>query len=390
MPFQRPTLTDLRNQVMSDINASLTGANSFLRKAVLNVLAIAQAGLAHLHYGYLDWISKQAVPWTATDEYLAAWGALKNVYLKDAVPAVLTVQFTGAPGAPATPISAGVNMVRADGETYTVQESVTVPSGGTAVVTVLDTVAGALGNCDVGTSLTLATTIDGVQSTGAVTGTVTTGVDAEDQGAFGGRVIGAFQITPQGGDKNDYRAWALDVPGVTRAWCSPNGMGVGTVVLRFMMDVAQASHEGFPQGSDGVSQNDEGPDGLPRATVATGDQLTVADALVTEQPVTALVYCVAPLNNALHFTISGLSGSSTATRAAIASAISDELFRSGDPRGGTVYLNDIEAAINSVPGTSGWLMTLVTGTVGGIVTTYPGNITGSMGELPTLDGVTFA
>ncbi|MBV2180882.1 MAG: baseplate J/gp47 family protein [Castellaniella sp.] len=386
MPFQRPTLTDLRSQVMSDINASLTGANSFLRKSVLGVLAIAQAGLAHLHYGYLDWIAKQAVPWTATDEHLAAWGALKNVYLKNAVPASLTVQFTGTAG---VLISSGINVVRADGETYVIQESVTIGSGGTAVVTVLDTVAGALGNCAAGVSLTLATTISGVQSTGSVTGTITTGADAETQDAFGKRTIAAFQVTPQGGDKSDYEQWAVSVPGVTRAWCSPNGMGTGTVVLRFMMDVAQAAHGGFPQGTDGVSQHDQGPNGLPRAAVAVGDQLTLADAIVVEQPVTALVYAVAPVNNALHFTISGLSGTSSVTRASIASAISDVLIRNGDPRAGTINLNDIEAAVNSVSGTEGWLMTLVTGTVNGVVTTYPGNITGAMGQLPTLDGVTY-
>ncbi|ANN70922.1 baseplate J/gp47 family protein [Bordetella bronchialis] len=386
MPFSRPTLSDLRKQVMADINASLSGANALLRKSVLYVLAIAMAGLAFLHYGYIDWIALQAVPWTATGEYLAAWGALKNVFQKDAVPAKLTVQFTGTAD---TLISSGINVLRADGEAYTILESATVGGDGTAIVTVEDTVAGALGNCEIGTQLTLGTTIAGIQSTGTVTGTITTGVDTETPEAFGARVIAAFQQTPQGGDRDDYVTWALAVPGVTRAWCSPNGFGAGTVVLRFMMDVAQAAHGGFPQGTNGVSQFDQGPDGLPRDVVATGDQLTLADAIIDEQPVTALVFACAPIENSLQFTISGLSTSSSATRAAIASAVSDVLFRNGDPRAGTINLNDIEAAINSVPGTAGWLMVEVTGTVNGVVTVYPGNITGSMGELPTLGGINY-
>jgi len=353
MPFARPKLSDLRNQVMSDINSNLTGANAFLRWAVLNVLAIAQAGLAHLHYGYLDWISKMAVPWTAAGEYLASWGAFRNVYQKEAVAASLTVQYSGSPD---TLISKGINVVRADGETYTIQESVTVDSNGNAVVTVVDTKSGSAGNCDVGTSLTLATTISGVQSTGTVTGSIVTGVDTEAQDSFKKRIFSAFQQTPQGGDADDYVRWALAVPGVTRAWCSRNGFGAGTVVMRFMMDVAQAGNNGFPQGTDGVSQFDQGPDGLPRAGVASGDQLTLVDALINEQPVTALVYGASPIKNELNFKISGLSTSSTATRAAISSAISDVLFRNGDPREGTINLNDLESAINSVPGTSGWLM----------------------------------
>ena len=118
-------------------------------------------------------------------------------------------------------------------------------------------------------------------------------------------------------------------------------------------------------------------------------RVTLADALIDEQPVTALAFCCSPVENILSFTISGLSTSSAATRSAIASAVSDVLFRNGDPREGTINLNDIEAAINSIPGTSGWLMTSVTGTVDGVETTYPGNITGGMGELPTLGSINY-
>ncbi|EHV0233325.1 phage baseplate protein, partial [Salmonella enterica] len=40
--------------------------------------------MSHLHFAYLDWIARQSNPFTAEDEWLAAWGALKNVYRKDA------------------------------------------------------------------------------------------------------------------------------------------------------------------------------------------------------------------------------------------------------------------------------------------------------------------
>jgi uncharacterized phage protein gp47/JayE len=359
---------------------------ALLRKSVLSVLAIARAGLAFLHFGYIDWIALQAVPWTSTGEYLAAWGSLRNVFRKDAVAAVLTVGFTGEPG---TPISSGISVLRADSAAYTVASSETIGEDGTAIVSVQAQVAGTTGNCEIGTELTLGTTIEGVQSTGSVTGTTTTGVDTEEEEDFRARVISAFQETPQGGDADDYVLWALAVPGVTRAWCSPNGFGAGTVVLRFMMDNAQAAHGGFPQGTNGVSQFDQGPNGQPRDISAVGDQLVVADAIVSQQPVTALVYACAPLNNVLNFQISGLSGTSQATRDSISAAIADVLFRNGDPRGGTINRNDIDAAINSIPGTGGWLMQEVTGTVDGVTTTYPGNITSGMGALPTLGGIDY-
>lgn len=386
MPFSRPTLSELRNQVLADINATLDGANALLRKAVLRVLGVAQAGLAHLHFGYIDWISKQAVPWTATDEYLAGWGAMKNVFRKDAVAAVISAQFTGTAG---VVISAGIEVKRADGAAYTVDATQSVGLDGKAVVVLRAAGTGAAGNCPAGTPVTLSSTITGLQSTGTVVGAIATGADVESPDAYSERVIAAYQETPHGGNPDDYVRWALAVPGVSRAWCSPNGMGAGTIVLRFMMDTAQSQHGGFPQGANGVSQRDQGPDGLPRAAVATGDQLVLADALIGLQPVTALVFACAPVDNSLRFKISGLSAAGTATRNAISAALADVLFRTGDARGGTINRNDIEGAINSVSGASGWLLVEVAGTVNGVVTVYPGNVTNLIGQLPTLGGVTY-
>lgn len=75
MPYARPTLTQLRQQALQDVlDGGIPGVSAVLRFSVLYVLSMTLAGLAWLHYGYLDWIAKQAVPWTATDEWLAAWG----------------------------------------------------------------------------------------------------------------------------------------------------------------------------------------------------------------------------------------------------------------------------------------------------------------------------
>ena len=53
-----------------------------------------------------------------------------------------------------------------------------------------------------------------------------------------------------GGDANDYVQWALAVPGVTRAWASPQEMGIGTMTIRFMCDSLRAANNGFPTGVD--------------------------------------------------------------------------------------------------------------------------------------------
>ncbi|WP_168793607.1 baseplate J/gp47 family protein [Paraburkholderia aromaticivorans] len=384
MPYSRPTLTALRTQIWSDITGAAGLVVSLLQKAVLKIVGSALAALVFGLYGYLDWIAKQAVPFTSTDEFLAGWGALKNTYLLAATQTVLTVQFTGA-NATRLPGATGVN--RGDGFAYTTNSDADV-SGTTVTVNITAVTAGSAGNCDVGTAVVLASAVPGIQSTGTVTAVVTSGADVETQDDFRDRVMLAFQKPVQGGDQDDYVEWARDVAGVTRAWCSPNGFGPGTVVVYFMMDAAEAAHAGFPQGTNGVSQYDQGPGGAPRDTPATGDQLTVANAIITEQPVTALVYLCAPVQNQIGFTIGGLSGASSATQAAIEAALSDLMIREGAPAG-EIDLSDVNSAIGSVPGSAGYLINAITSTVGGVTTTYPANtnITNGTGQLPVLGAV---
>lgn len=388
MPYSRPTLTDLRTQIWSDIQTGLGSILAFLQKAVLKILGAALAALVWGVYGYLDWIAKQAVPWTAEDEYLAAWGALKDTYLKEAKAAVLKAQFTGA--TPGKSLDAGAELSRQDNALYTVVSGATVASDGTVTVSVEAAVAGSAANCDVGTSLTLTQAVPGIPSTGSVTSTTTPGADVETQESYRSRVMAAYQNPAQGGAQADYVEWSTAIAGVTRAWCQPNGFGAGTVVLYFMMDDAESSHAGFPQGTDGVSQYDEGPGGMPRGTVATGDQLTVADALISKQPVTALLYACSPIENEIGFTISGLSSAGAAMQGEVNSSLGDVFFRNGEPKG-TIDWSDITAAVNSISGTGGYLITEVTSTVAGVTTTLStnANIVMGAGQLPVLGTVNY-
>ena len=358
---------------------------ALLQKAILKIVGSALAALVFGLYGYLDWIAKQAVPFTAEDEFLAGWGALKRVYLEPATQAILTVQFTGGAGVD-LPAGTPVNRT-ADGFAYvTTADAIVV--GATVTASIKAITAGSAGNCDDGTSVSLAAAVTGIQSSGSVTATVTAGADVESQDDFRSRVMFAFQNTAQGGDEADYVSWARGVPGVTRAWCAPNGFGAGTVVVYFMMDNAESAHGGFPQGTNGVSQHDQGPGGAPRDVVATGDQLTLADALITEQPVTALVYACSPIQNQIGFHIAGVSSSTTQTE--IDAALADLMLREGVP-GGTIDLSDVNSAIGSVPGAAGYLIEAITSTVGGVTTTYPTNtnITNATGQLPVLGTVTY-
>ncbi|EJM20164.1 putative phage Mu protein gp47-like protein [Pseudomonas sp. GM18] len=375
MPYPRPTLSELRARVASDITSGIPTADGLLRFSNLQILGKAVAGLDHLNYGYLDWIAKQAVPYTSSGEYLQAWAALKNVYQKTASFAGGSVTFPGTVGAT---IDSGTEISRSDSFTFTTQASATVGVGGMVTVQVLADLAGEASNTPMGSLMTLGVSVDGISSSGAVTTAITGGADQEKEDALFQRMLEAYQNTPMGGSITDYPIWAKAVPGVTRAWCAPNSFGAGTVVVYVMFDEANAGHQGFPQGINGISSSDNR---VTSGNLASGDQLTVANSIFPKQPVTAMVYACSPIAAPKDFTITGLTGASIAVRAAVAAAISDVFMEQGAPLtdGSFVALSDIDSAIAALASTKGF-----------VITSPVTNIANVLGYLPTLGSITYS
>jgi uncharacterized phage protein gp47/JayE len=378
MPFPRPTLSALRARIAAFINSAIPAGAALLRYSNMGIIGDVVAGSESELYGYLDWIALQSVPFTATGEYLEAWAALKGVTRKQATAAIGSALFSGTNG---SVLPAGTVLQRADGVTYTVNANQTV-SGSTVTVAITATVPGASGDAPNATPLTLASGVSGITSTGAASGPLTGGADVETDAALRSRMLVIYAAPPQGGDADDYVEWALGVPGVTRAWTKALTSGAGTVGVFFMMDVSEAAFNGFPQGTNGVAAAET------RDTAATGDQLAVANAIYLLQPVTALVYAIAPVANPIALTINGIAGASTAVKNAISAAITAALLVGASP-GGTTNLSAIEAAIAGVAGTAGFVITLVTCPHGTVVPGATGNVTASAGYLNTLGTITY-
>lgn len=370
MPYQKPTITELNNYVAQDIQDAFPEVGAPLRFSNLGIMAKAQASLAYLQYGYLDWIAKQSNPYTCTDEFLEAWAALKGIYRRVANQATGTVLFNGVGG---TDVANGTILTRSDGKFYTVTADATVSGGGTVTLSAQadaepEGLLGAFGNCSIGTQFSLNNSIVGLSSSGLADAAFTGGTDLEDDESLRARMLEAYQNPPQGGSASDYILWSKELPTVTRAWVSRNGFGAGTVVVFFMMDEAQAINDGFPQGDDGVATDEW------RGVTATGDQLTLADYLWPLQPVTALVYAAAPLPNEIDFTISGI-GVSDEPKVLV--AIADVFFRKGAP-GGNISIAEIWAAIDAIPSVSNF-----------VIVSPTSDISNASNAIPTVGTVTF-
>lgn len=388
MPFQRPTLSELRQRNVGYMQSELRGVGSLLRFANLRIIGHADAGMAHLHYGYLDYIALQATPYTATDEWLAGWAALKSVFRKPATAATCPeVSFSGTAG---RTIPANSRLNRSDGYTYRLNNAVTLGQDGTgrgSIIAVLPdpgsdpSGGGGAGNANAGTLLTLDVAIAGVQSQVTAVQAITGGADIELQEDFRARMLLAYQETAQGGNDEDYEGWALEVPGITRAWVVRRLMGAGTVGIYIMCDGVSGHPDGFPVGTNGVSHLEP-----ENAHVATGDQGRVADHLYAEHNVTAEVWVCAPIKRLVNITLSGIRTTGDATKAAIADAIDKVFFSEGRPGVKPaidtppveIDLSSLELAIANVPGTKGFLLTEPTG-----------NIVLDVGQLPRRGTVTY-
>lgn len=379
MPFNRKTLSQLKADAAADLAAALPGADPLLKASNLNILVKVAAGMAHGHYGYLDWIANQATPYSASDPvFVAGWAGLKGVTQKPAAKAGGANALTLAPATNGTTVPAGTALSRGDGVAY-VTTADAVAASNQVVLSLQAALAGANGNADAGAVLTLASPIAGVASSGALSLALTGGADVESLDSVKTRMVARYQAPPQGGARADYVAWALEVAGVTRAWVAPNGFGVGTVVVYAMMDVVEAVHAGFPQGSDGVAASER------RGAPATGDQLTIANHLFPLQPAASLVYVCAPVAAPQAFAITGMpAGLRTAAEAAIATALAREATPGG------VYMADGSTA-GAIPLAHVWAeIVAATGWTGFQITAPTADIATGAGLLATKGVVTFA
>jgi len=348
--FIRPTLQELIDRVSADINARLPGADSRVRRSILDAITKMDAGAIHGLYGYLDFIARQAFPDSAEKEYLDRWASIwLDVPRKIATKATGPISLTGVNGS-AIPLDA--ILTRADGIQYKTTTSASIASG-VATVSVQALVAGASGNAASATPLTFVSPLIGVNAT-ASTGSIAGATDTELDPDLLDRLLARIKQPPHGGSQSDYVQWALSVPGVTRAWCNPLELGAGTVTVRFVMDATYAN-------------------GIP----LSGDVAAVAAYIAPLRPVTAVVTVVAPVAAPLSFTIDLRLADTPAIRAAVEAELRDLILRDADPGGG-LLLSRITEAIS-----------ISTGEQDHALTSPAANVTTAAGQIVTFGSITW-
>jgi len=324
LPWQTPSLKDVRGLVRDNIRSYLPGADASVPNSVLRVLGDAQGGLCHLNLQYLDWLALQLLPDTAETEWLDRHGDIwlvnadSSVGRKQATFAEGMVSFEGENG---TVVPAGTVLTAATtGMDYETIAEITIGAVATeGEVRALD--AGSGGNLTEGDAL--GSLVPGVISITAIN--VTGGVDQENDDDLRARILQRIRNPAMGGAVADYVTWALAVPGVTRAWAAAE-QGPGTITVRFLMDELRALDDGWPQPTD---------------------VQTVHDYINLKRPVAVKdTYVVAPIKEFVDVTIENLVPESA--EGAVEQSLRDMLFQMAAP-GQTIYAAWISYAIMNAP-----------------------------------------
>jgi uncharacterized phage protein gp47/JayE len=354
MAFVRPTLQQIIERVEGDFKGALQIV-TILRRSFVKALARAISGTAHVVHGHLVFISKQIFPDQAEVEYLDRWGSIYGLERNAAVYTQLEVEFTVTA---ALTIVAGTIMQRSDQVEYEIDEDVIASGAGTITGTVSARVAGAAGNITDGSMISFQSPQPNVAGEALVVSTLVEGEDRETDEAYRQRVVDRIQTPPSGGTVSDYKAWALEVSGVTRVWVFPGHLGEGTVGVSFVED------------------NDT-PSIIPDAPEIAAVQANID----LKKPVTADVTVFAPIDNPVDLDIS-LKPNTLVVRDAVTEELRDLFRREANVKGaidgdsfftGLIPLSRIAEAISIADGEQDHIITnLVTApvpaTTGGILT----------------------
>jgi uncharacterized phage protein gp47/JayE len=335
MPWQTPTLRTVRGLVRDSVNASLPGADATVPNSVLRVVSDTQGALCHLTLQYLDWLALQLMPDTAETEWLDRHGQIWLLNSNGSIGRKLATLSNGTASLVALSVPTLLpqysQLTGANGVAFETLADTTVSTDPTLVaVRALD--PGTVGNLVNGSPLTV--NVPGISSPASVV-QLDYGTDDETDPELRSRVLLRIRNPPMGGDQNDYVQWAESYPGVTRAWCFPLEMGMGTVTVRFMMDDLRAENGGFPWPQDVTN---------------------VDNYLNTVRPVAVKdFFTVAPIPFPINVHITDLDTDTSAVRNAITSSLVDQFLARSAPAQ-TWFRAWTDEAIINAPGVNSYTM----------------------------------
>ena len=360
MPYTPPTRDEMAVRAYLAFRQHLKGSDAALWPNNVAATAKVLGEIGAQVFTYVDYKARQRFISTADTEGLELAGADLAVPRKPASYAEGVVRLTGTTG---TVLSAGSELVRVDGLSYTTLAAGTVDTGGILDVEVRASETGKTYNALPGVTMTLTAAVAGITSTGEVgTEGIGLGADTEGNESFRSRLLFRNQYVPAAGAPHDYVRWAREVPGVSRAFVDPVSLQTGRtdVGVWFMTD--ELTPDGIPLDAD-----------VDRVTAYLESVVPAPAPLSVQKPVAVSV----------DVTITGLSDDTAATRTAIFNELAD-MFRRDVAVSTlmvpiTVYYSRMVEAISRAAGEHHHMLTAPSG-----------DVVLNAGEIGVLGNITYA
>lgn len=255
------TTSEIKTLIISQLEAKLNQSIPLLPITFNRVLANTLAGLFVILFKYCGFIFLQCFPSTATAQPvtingkvvrpLVEWGRLIGVGDPGiGAQAELTIEVT-VENQTGTLFSGTQLLSSKNGVTYISTNTVVLDSATVAVnVRAVDDQkgnngVGAVGNLDVGDTMSFINPLANVQRDTEVTAVLVTGTDAEEIEDYRTRVIDRFRKLPQGGAPVDYELWGREVTGIINVYPYSDDPGEVDVYVE-ATEASSGSADGIP------------------------------------------------------------------------------------------------------------------------------------------------
>lgn len=277
MALQTPTIEEIKDSIIQDIEARINQTVRLLPKAFIRVLAAVLAGIYIQLFKYGGFIFLQIFVSTASFKETTIFGKILTPLIEwgrlfgigdptPAVQAVLTIQLTvnsiGSALLAGTQFKSSINDVL-----YITDQEILLDTN-PKDIQVTATVGGDIGNLEVNDIVQSVNPIGSIDKDAVVQSVDTTGIDSESEENYRRRVLQIKQDPPQGGAVSDYRIWSVEVSGVVNAF--PYSGDPGQVLV-----FVEGDRTVFP------------PDGIPSASTLLAVGASIDQ--VNRRPVTAII-----------------------------------------------------------------------------------------------------
>ena len=298
--FIVPTLEEIRASILRDYQTYYPNADTS-EDSDAYARASSLAACAEGIYAHQKWLIKQFFPDTADTEFLEKHAGLRGLRRRNATYAAgkgATVS-----GNPDAVIAVGLQIKTEDGRFYETTERAVISADGTAFVAVRSLATGAAQNIKTATKGSFMAAPVGV-STDVVLNEVVGATNAENDSSLLERLLNKIRRPAAGGNKYDYKDWALEVDGVEQAYVYPLRRGLGTVDIAITADNDVPNDETVRRAQEYIDQ--ERPVTAKESKVVKPDVTKVNFNIQVKISGVALNDIKTAINNALRDYFNGL------------------------------------------------------------------------------------